>query len=190
MISGAPSWRVALFDNRGEDSGMNAPQKARPSDNGRMAEQVDAVLRASRALVGIAATSLAAVEDVVTVPQWRVLVLLHTRGPMNLASVAAELTVNPSNASRTCDRLTKAGLLDRRESELDRRNVTLTLTAAGRRLVQKVTRQRRVAIEKVLQGMSAAARDRLADALATFADAAGEPDDEGPVMGGLWPPMR
>jgi DNA-binding MarR family transcriptional regulator len=169
---------------------MNAPERPRARVNGRMAEQADAVLRASRALVGIAATSLAAVEDVVTVPQWRVLVLLHTRGPMNLASVAAELDVNPSNASRTCDRLTKAGLLNRREAELDRRNVTLTLTVAGRRLVQKVTRQRRAAIEKILQKMAVADRDRLAAALATFAEVAGEAADDDLVVGRLWPPSR
>jgi DNA-binding MarR family transcriptional regulator len=169
---------------------MNAPEKARDRVNGRMAEQVDAVLRASRALVGIAATSLAAVEDVVTVPQWRVLVLLHTRGPMNLASVAAELDVNPSNASRTCDRLTRAGLLNRREAKLDRRNVTLTLTAAGRRLVQRVTKQRRTAIEKALQKMAVTDRDRLAAALATFAEVAGEAADNDTVVGGLWPPPR
>lgn len=167
---------------------MNAPERLR--DSGRMAEQVDAVLRASRALVGIAATSLAAVEDVVTVPQWRVLVLVHTRGPMNLASVAAELGVNPSNASRTCDRLTRSGLLNRREAEIDRRNVTLTLTPAGRRLVQKVTRQRRTAIEKVLVTMSAADRDRLSDALEIFAQAAGEIPADDTVVRGLWPLSR
>jgi DNA-binding MarR family transcriptional regulator len=53
--------------------------------------------------------------------------------------VAGALDVNPSNASRTCDRLMKAGLLDRRESPDDRRNVTLTLTEAGTWLVDKVT---------------------------------------------------
>ena len=87
----------------------------------------------NRALVGIAAASIADVEDVVTVPQFRVLVMLYTRGPMNMAAVATALDVNPSNARRTCDRLMKAGLLDRRESADDRRNVTLTITEEGRR---------------------------------------------------------
>lgn len=167
-----------------------APNKAHGGDEGPRADQVDAVLRASRALVGIAATSLATVEDVVTVPQWRVLVLIYTRGPMNLASLAAELGVNPSNASRTCDRLARGGLLDRREAETDRRNITLTMTAAGRRLVQKVTRQRRTAIEKVLRAMPRNAVDDLADTLATFAAAAGEPGGDGPVVAALWPPLR
>ncbi|KGI69331.1 MarR family transcriptional regulator [Mycolicibacterium rufum] len=142
-------------------------------------------MRASRALVGVAAESLAEVDDVVTVPQFRVLVLLHTRGPLNMTSVAAELGVNPSNASRTCDRLIKAQLLDRRESEVDRRHVTLTIRPAGRRLVDTVTEHRRAAIERVLRSMKAGERQMVATALELFAVAAGEPDT---TVGVLWPP--
>ena len=91
-------------------------------------------MRASRALVGIAAASIAEVDGTVTVPQLRVLVIIDTRGPQNLAAVAAALEVNPSNASRTCDRLIAAGLLHRREATDDRRNVTLTLTPKGKDL--------------------------------------------------------
>jgi DNA-binding MarR family transcriptional regulator len=146
------------------------------------AGQIDAVLRASRALVGIAAASIADVEDVVTVPQLRVLVMLFTRGPLNLAAVASALDVNPSNASRTCDRLMKAGFLDRRESPDDRRYVTLTLTDAGRQLVDRVTKHRRLAIERVLRNMSAPERERLAEAFSTFATAAGEPLEDHLLM--------
>ena len=157
---------------------MTSVRRSRPSSDRPSADQIDAVLRASRALVGIAAVSIAGADDVVSVPQFRVLVMLHTRGPLNLAAVAAGLDVNPSNASRTCDRLSKAGLLDRRELPEDRRNVTLTVTDAGRRLVDSVTRHRRVAIERVLRKMSAPERDRLAKALSAFATAAGEPSDD------------
>ena len=157
---------------------MTSVRRSRPSSDRPSADQIDAVLRASRALVGIAAASIADADDVVSVPQFRVLVMLHTRGPLNLAAVAAGLDVNPSNASRTCDRLSKAGLLDRRELPEDRRNVTLTLTDAGRRLVDSVTRHRRVAIERVLRKMSAPERDRLAKALSAFATAADEPSDD------------
>ena len=41
-------------------------------------------MRASRALVGIAAASIAEVDDMVTVPQLRVLVMVDIRGPLNL----------------------------------------------------------------------------------------------------------
>jgi DNA-binding MarR family transcriptional regulator len=152
------------------------------------AGQIDAVLRASRAIVGIVATSIAGVDDVVTVAQLRVLVMVHTRGPMNLAAVAAALDVNPSNASRTCDRLLNLGLLDRRASPHDRRNVTLTLTDPGRRLVDKVTRRRRAAIERVLRKMETGQRERLAAAFDEFATAAGEPMDDSLTL--VWHPTR
>lgn len=168
---------------------MTSARQNRPASDRPSASQIDAVLRASRALVGIAATSIADVEDVVTVPQFRVLVMLYTRGPLNLAAVAAGLDVNPSNASRTCDRLMKAGLLDRRESPDDRRNVTLTLTDAGRQLVDRVTKHRRVAIERVLRNMSAPERDRLAKALSAFAAAAGEPPEDN-LLALAWHPTR
>jgi DNA-binding MarR family transcriptional regulator len=165
---------------------MTAPRRGRPRDDAALPGQTDAVLRACRALVGIAASSLAVIEDIVTVPQFRVLVMISTRGPLNLAAVAAGLDINPSNASRTCDRLIKAGLLNRRESAVDRRHITLTLTPAGRRLVEKVTKHRRMAIERVLRQLDPADRDALADALEAFATAAGEPADT-KTLTLIWP---
>lgn len=157
-------------------------------DEDALAGQVDEVLRASRAIIGIVAASLAGVEEVVTVPQLRVLVMVHTRGPLNLAAVAAGLAVNPSNASRTCDRLIHAGLLDRRESAVDRRNITLTLTAAGQRLVDKVTNRRREEIERMLRTMTPGERSAVGAAMAGFASAAGEPEDEARALALMWPP--
>ena len=161
---------------------MASPTRRRPGTTRQSAIQVDAVMRASRALVGIAAASLAEVDDVVTVPQLRVLVIVDTRGPQNLAAVASALEVNPSNASRTCDRLIKAGLLDRQESPIDRRHVTLTLTDAGKALVDQVTSHRRAAIGRVLRRMRPDERDRLAAALDSFASAAGEPSRDDTVV--------
>lgn len=146
-------------------------------------------MQASRALIGIAASSIAEAADVVTVPQFRVLVMVHTRGPLNLAAVAADLDVNPSNASRTCDKLIKAGFLDRAVSENDRRHITLTLTTSGRRLVEKVFARRRAAIEKVLRTMPLAQRDALAVSLSTFAEAVGESVDE-KMLAHIWPPAN
>jgi DNA-binding MarR family transcriptional regulator len=146
------------------------------------------LVRASRAIVGIAAAAVAELDDAVTVPQLRVLVMVHSRGPLNLTAVAAALEVNPSNASRTCDRLIRAGLLDRRDAPDDRRNVTLSLTDEGRSLVEKLTKHRRNAIERVLRRMEAADRDQLAEALDKFATAAGEPADDSVTL--IWHPTR
>jgi DNA-binding MarR family transcriptional regulator len=139
------------------------------------AGQVQAVMRASRALVGIAAASVAEADDVVRMPQLRVLMMVATRGPLNLGAVAAGLQVSAPNASRICDRVLGAGLLDRRDDPTDRRNITLTLTAEGRALVDRVIRHRRTAIKRILRNMNPGERERLADTLDNFADAAGEP---------------
>ncbi len=161
---------------------MTRAASAKRATTGPTAEQIDAVLRASRALVGIAAGSIAEVEDVVTVPQLRVLVMIDTRGPLNLASVAQDLGVNPSNASRICDRLTRVGLLDRREAAGDRRNISLSLTDEGRQLVRRVNRHRRRAIARALRVMSDDERAAVVAALDVFAAAAGEPADDADAL--------
>ena len=75
-------------------------------------EDVDAVMLAARVLVAVVARSVAEVEAVVTLPQLRILMLVTTRGQINLGTVAEALGVHPSNASRACDRLVYgAGLL-------------------------------------------------------------------------------
>ena len=173
-----------------EDFVMSATQRRRgAAAGGPSADQIDAVLRASRALMGIAAASMAAVDDDVTVPQLRVLVMVDTKGPLNLTAVAAGLRVNPSNASRTCDRLIRAGLLDRQDSPDDRRNITLSLTDAGRRLVNKVIEHRRTAIIRVLRDMDPDDRELLTTALDRFATAAGEPLADDAVRL-IWPGGR
>lgn len=141
-------------------------------------DQVESVMRASRALVGITAASIMTVDDVVTVPQLRVMMMIATRGGMNLAAVADALQVNPSNASRLVDRLLKIGLVDRRESPTDRRNIALTLTADGQALIDGVIRHRRNAIRRALRQMAPERRDLLATVLEDFATAAGEPAQE------------
>ncbi|MDV3126882.1 MarR family transcriptional regulator [Mycobacterium sp. 21AC1] len=137
--------------------------------------QVDAVMRASRALVGIAAASVAAVDDLVTLPQLRVLMMIATQGPLSLGAVASGLDVGAPSASRICDRLLKAGFLDRRDDPDDRRSIVLTLTADGRSIVERVNRHRRTAVRRVLRNLAAGDRERLTVALEAFAEAAGEP---------------
>ena len=109
------------------------------------------MLAASRVLVGVAARSLAAVEDTVTLTQVRALVIIASRGPLHLAALAEDMGVHPSNATRACDRLVAAGLLDRRDNPADRRHLLLTLTDAGRELVDGVMDRRRAAIGQILR---------------------------------------
>lgn len=138
-------------------------------------ELVGALLTASRALVGVSARSLSAVEDAVTLSQFRTLVVLQRHGPSRLNQLAERLEVGASTALRTVDRLIAAGYVVRRENEQDRREVVIELTTHGRRLVGKVTRRRRASIERVVRAMPPGRRTSLVEALEAFADAADEP---------------
>lgn len=142
-----------------------------------MGAEVEAVLAASRTLVGVAARSLAPVEETVSVNQFRALIIVASRGPMHSAALAEAMGLHPSNATRACDRLVALGLLDRRDNPADRRHLLLSLTDDGRKMVRSVTNRRRREIREILGRMPAADRRQLAAALAAFAGAAGETAD-------------
>jgi DNA-binding MarR family transcriptional regulator len=142
-------------------------------------ELVDALLSASRAMVALAARSLADLDADVTLPQFRALVVLAARGPQRAADVAAELRVNPSTGTRMCDRLVRKGLVRRTRIAGDRRVVRLTLTPAGRALVAEVTQRRREELARIVSAIPTRSHDPMVKALRAFTDAAGElPDDQ------------
>jgi DNA-binding MarR family transcriptional regulator len=142
----------------------------------------DAVLTASRLLVAVSARSIAAVDDTITIPQFRLLVVLDTEGPQKLTSVAHALGVNPSTATRMVDRLVTTGLIDRQPNPASRRELVVDLTRKGRTVVSIVTKRRRAQIEQIVGQMSPTARRGLVRALSAFAAAGGEAVDETDVV--------
>jgi DNA-binding MarR family transcriptional regulator len=150
-------------------------------------ELVDTVLAASRALVAVAARSLAAAGDEVTLPQYRALVLLAARGPQGTAELAAALAVNPSTVTRMCDRLVRKGLVRRHRQAGDRRSVRITLTAQGRDLVAEVTRRRRAELARLLAALPPSEHEPVIAAFRAFAAAAGELPQPGAALGWAGP---
>lgn len=138
---------------------------------------VDAFLVASRALVGVAAASLADLEDL-TLPQFRALVVLSARGPCPVGTLASALSIHPSTATRLCDRLVRKRLVRRTRGRVDRRSTEVALTAAGHDLVDEVVARRRRAIGQVLGAMRPADRDAAIAALRAFGVAAGEAEPD------------
>lgn len=145
--------------------------------SGLRAAELDAVLAASRVLVAISAQSIAAVEDTVDLPQFRAMVIVASRGSLSLGELAEAAGMNLSTASRMCDRLVGAGLLDRSDDPANRRQLRLTLTDEGHDIVARAMRHRHEKLEPVLRRLSAAHRRQLVEVLTAFADAAGEPHD-------------
>jgi DNA-binding MarR family transcriptional regulator len=135
---------------------------------------IDSVLSASRVLVAVAARSLSDIGEDVTLPQYRTLVVLASRGPQNMAALAEAVGVTPATATRMCDRLVRKKLIIRRSERGDRRQVRLVLSKSGLELVALVTARRRREIERIVGTVPDEERDVLVQALGRFAAAAGE----------------
>ena len=148
--------------------------KQTPASTAVNVDLADAFITVSRALVGIAVRSINAAPVEVTVVQHRLLVLLETGGDQTVGTLAGQLEVNASNASRLCDRLQKLELVTRDRSPSDGRAVEISLTPAGRRLLETVHQHRRSEVGQVLGRMQTPDVDATIDALTAFADAARE----------------
>jgi len=146
-------------------------------------DAVEMVLVASRALVGVAARSLGQTESEITLPQYRALVLLASRGEQNVSSLAEALDIHPSTATRLCDRLLAKGFIARSTSAESRREVTVGLSTAGKGLVRAVTARRRKELRRIVGELDPAAQRQLVEAFATFASAAGEVPDQAWKLG-------
>ncbi|MEJ7648840.1 MAG: MarR family transcriptional regulator [Nakamurella sp.] len=133
----------------------------------------------SRVLVAISAQSIAAVQDVVDLVHIRALVVIAGRGSVSLSELAEFTDLHLTRASRLCVRLEAEGLIVRAQDPDNRRQLTLTLTTGGRRLVEGVMERRRQALKQLVlrlrETMTLQQRAALIPALTAFAAAAGEP---------------
>ena len=139
-----------------------------------LADATEALLLASRALMGVAARSLSDLNDI-TLPQYRALIVLSRPKPVTVGDLAEALDIHPSTATRLCDRLERKSLIRRRPGvSPDRRVTPVTLTAKGRRLVEKVTDHRRRDLAKIASSMTHADLQTVISAMNSFAVVAGE----------------
>jgi DNA-binding MarR family transcriptional regulator len=135
----------------------------------------DALLTASRLLVAISARSIAQVDETITIPQFRTLVILSARGPINVTTLAGLLDVQPSTTGRMVERLVTAGLIDRRPHPDSRRELMVELTPRGQEIVHAVTAHRRGEIARVVHNMPQRERYGLVRSITAFTTASGEP---------------
>jgi DNA-binding MarR family transcriptional regulator len=113
----------------------------------------DALLTASRLLVAISARSIAQIDETITIPQFRTLVILSVRGPINVKTLAGLLHLQRSTTGQMVERLVTAGLMDRRPHPASRRERVVELTARRHEVVHEVTAYRREEIARVVKNM-------------------------------------
>ncbi|MFF2200003.1 MarR family winged helix-turn-helix transcriptional regulator [Streptomyces sp. NPDC058145] len=120
--------------------------------------------------------SVAAQEAAVrlSLHQLRALRVLEKAPESNLTGLAERLDIGLPTASRLCDRLEAAGLLERELHPHRRREVQLRLTVQGRRVLADVARRRTQALAGVLAAMAPAERSALVRGMRTFLGAQGE----------------
>jgi len=131
-----------------------------PGDADREAT-TDSLMATSRLMTAVVARTLADVDDAISVPQFRVLVMLSYQPSLSLGAIAEGLGVNPSNASRACDKVVEAGLVQRADDDRDRRQLRISLTRKGRRLLDSVMDNRRSLLDDLVAEMAPVDQRRL-----------------------------
>jgi DNA-binding MarR family transcriptional regulator len=128
--------------------------------------------------------SVAAQEAAVrlSLHQLRALRALEAAPELNLTGLAERLDIGLPTASRLCNRLEAAGMLERTLHPDNRREVQLTLTGQGRRVLKDVARRRSQALAGVLSAMAPAERSALVSGmkavLATPDEAGSRPPED------------
>lgn len=120
---------------------------------------------ATRDLVGVALRSVELLNGEVSLPQYRLLLVLHENGRCTSTHVAQALGVVGSSVTRLGDRLQASGHLLRGADLSNRSVVTLELTERGRQLVKQVTTRRRRELRRVLDRLDADVRTACAEGL-------------------------
>jgi DNA-binding MarR family transcriptional regulator len=93
---------------------------------------------------------------------------------IGLSHLAESEGINPTQLSRTIAHLVESGLVERSTDRGDRRAAWVKPTAAGKRLADRISRERTDALNVALEGLSATERERIVVALAALEQLAEE----------------
>ena len=107
----------------------------------------------------------AAVAAGLTPTKISILLSVAREGPIRLSDLGSAEGVNPTQLSRTIAHLVDAGLIERAADEGDRRAAWVKPTPAGRRLADRIRRERTDALNLALQDLDPRERAQIIAAL-------------------------
>ena len=100
-----------------------------------------------------------------TPTQISVLFTIARHGPLSLAELAEREALNPTMLSRVLGNLCESGLARRTTDTADRRAALAEATPAGRRLRERIQRERSVALAAHLAQLGSGDRQSIIDAI-------------------------
>jgi DNA-binding MarR family transcriptional regulator len=107
----------------------------------------------------------AAADAGLTPTRTSVLLTVVRLGPMRLSELAGSEGINPTMLSRVIADFAEAGLLERISDQGDRRAAWVKATEAGRRVAERIRRERTDALTVALEGCSDSDRQRIEAAI-------------------------
>jgi DNA-binding MarR family transcriptional regulator len=90
------------------------------------------------------------------VPEWRLLAALYARPDSTMSDLAELATIDRTTLTRTVDRMEEAGWLARAADSADMRVTRLALSAAGRRMFERIWPEVEKLNALALEGLSKA----------------------------------
>ncbi|WP_328419733.1 MarR family winged helix-turn-helix transcriptional regulator [Micromonospora sp. NBC_00389] len=140
-----------------------------PDPETSMAAALDA---AAAALLTVWDSAREGTTNRVSGAQLRAVMVVEQHDGINLRRLATRLDMLLSSASRLCDRLVAAGMLEREPGRFDRREISLHLTPEARRLLVELRADRQAQLAVVLAGMTSAGRNALLRGMREFNETA------------------
>ena len=107
----------------------------------------------------------AAIAAGLTPTQISLLLNVARQGPIRLSELAAAEAINPTQLSRSVAHLVDIGAVERASDQGDRRAAWVKPTATGRRLADKIRRERTDALNLALADLAPDERRRIEDAV-------------------------
>jgi DNA-binding MarR family transcriptional regulator len=155
---------------------------AQPATTG-VGPDADAIHDAAEQLAGLWLRSHTAANERVSTSQLRALLVVQREGPLPVSQLADELGAMVSSASRLCDRLVAAGLVERQASPVNRRLTLIRLNHAGVQLLRDIRTARVAELGVLLSRLSRSEREGLLGGLLALGQA--EDREEGGEFGTL-----
>ena len=111
-------------------------------------------------------------EAALTPTRSSVLLTVVREGRVGLSYLAAAESINPTQLSRAVAQLVEDGLVERSADQGDRRAAWVKPTLAGKRLAERIRRERTDALNVALEGLDPADRERVVLALGALEELA------------------